>query len=171
MSIDLIIVMGVSGSGKSTVAKFLANNHEYKFIEADDYHSDSNIEHMAQGKALTNDMREPWITSLIQEVITSNTHKQHCVMSFSGLQYKHRKRFHDLPVNVLFIHLHGSKQVIKERMELRNHFMPSVLLDSQFEALQEAQRNENLFQVDINQCKNKVINDALKIVIDWQKKR
>ncbi len=143
----LIISMGVSGSGKSTLAKRLAEQFDLPFLEADDFHSAENKAHMAAGKPLTDAMREPWITQLCD---TIKTNANSCVLAYSGLRRAHRQRFRELGFKTLFLHLHGEKSVIAERMQARsNHFMPSSLLDSQFAALEPTDTEPDIILVDL----------------------
>jgi gluconokinase len=122
----LIISMGVSGSGKSTLAKRLAEQFDLPFFEADDFHSAENKAHMAAGKPLTDAMREPWIAHMCDTLKTTG---KSCVLAYSGLRRAHRQRFRELGFKTLFLHLHGEKALIAERMQARaNHFMPSSLL-------------------------------------------
>ncbi len=133
----LIICMGVSGSGKSTVAAKLARQLNYDFLEADDFHSPENKQHMAAGKALTDAMREPWINAMCERLKELGSEQHNCVLAYSGLRRAHRDRFRHLGFKVQFILLTGSKELIAKRMNARKtHFMPSSLLDSQFAAME-----------------------------------
>ena len=164
MSISLIIIMGVSGSGKSTIARALAQELEYQFIEADDFHPACNVEYMSQGKPLTNAMREPWINALLEEIKHANQQQKNCVMSYSGLYYKHRIRFKKLPLDTTFIHLNGSYTLIKQRMDKRNHFMSSDLLESQFNSLEECQKDEIIHSINIDQSITGIIDNIKNII-------
>ena len=118
----LIISMGVSGSGKSTLALRLAEKFNLPFLEADDFHSDENKAHMAAGKSLTGEMREPWITNICH---TIKSEGKSCVLAYSGLRRGRRQRFRELGVRTLFLKLDGSMELIASRMKQRaNHFMP-----------------------------------------------
>ncbi|RBP53177.1 gluconokinase [Arenicella xantha] len=166
----LIVVMGVSGCGKSTVAESIAAHYGYHFIEADDYHSAANKAHMAAGKPLTDAMREPWIAKLKRAVIeaaNANTADSHtsCVLSFSGLRKAHRQQIRDTPLNTLFIHLNGDPQTILERMSKRtDHFMPSALLDSQFAALEDPSTDMATVTIDISPPLTEVVSNAIAAI-------
>lgn len=161
---NLIIIMGVSGCGKSTVAKAVAQELNYEYVEGDDFHSDENKTHMASGKALNDSMREPWIALLQAHLKQCARANRSAVLSFSGLRREHRAKMRDLPLNSLFIHLQGDQELIGQRINDRDgHFMPSTLLDSQFEALQSANKKEVLHAVDISQTLDNVINSAVAI--------
>lgn len=144
----LIIIMGVSGCGKSSVGAKIAQDLGYQFIEADDFHSPEAKRHMAAGKPLTDIMREPWLQRLADR-ITSDP-KQDKVMAYSGLRRHHRQRFRDLGFDTLFIHLYGEQQVIERRMQQRqDHFMPTSLLTSQYRALELPNAEPDVVTLDI----------------------
>src|SRR6188768_14337 len=86
---NLIIVMGVSGSGKSSVATAIANHYQYCFLDADDFHSQENKRHMASGQPLTDEMRIPWVNSIKEYLQSANSEQKHCVLAFSGLRKQH----------------------------------------------------------------------------------
>lgn len=147
----LIAVMGVSGSGKSTIAKALALQFALSFYEADDFHSEKSKQWMASGKPLTDEMREPWIKQLCDTLTNEYTSNKHCILSFSGLKKKHRERFRAIGFHTLFIYLSGSKTLILERMKRRkNHFMPSSLIDSQFDSMEEPNTEKDIVKIDIS---------------------
>ena len=163
--VNLIIVMGVSGCGKSSVAKTIAEELNYCFLEADDYHSDENKAHMASGKPLTDAMREPWIALLQAQLIQLSEKSQSVVMSFSGLRREHREKMRELPLNSLFIHLDGEQNLISQRMtERAGHYMPASLLDSQFAAMQAPSNTEQLHIVDIRPPLKTVIDSCKQVI-------
>lgn len=165
MKPKLVIVMGVSGCGKSTIAEAIASEYDYQFVEADDFHPQQNKQHMAAGKPLTDAMREPWLDLLTTHLQKAALREQNCVMSFSGLRRKHRARMHDLPFDVLCLHLEGDAQLIRSRMQTReDHFMPSSLLDSQYHALQSTHNEPNTYSIHINQSLANVVADAITLV-------
>ena len=161
----LIVVMGVSGCGKSSVAQRLAETFGYEFVEADDFHPQENLDHMASGKSLTDDMRAPWIQLLQAHLKQAAKAQRSCVMSFSGLRRLHRAQIRDLPFDTLFIHLEGCKQLIGDRINARaDHFMPASLLDSQYEALEPASKKEKLICVNVEQSLEEVSEAAISAV-------
>ena len=154
--------MGVSGCGKSSVAQAIAAQLNYEYVEADDFHSQENQDHMASGIPLTDTMREPWVASLQSHLKQSSKAGRNCVMSFSGLRHEHRTKIRILPFNSLFIHLKGEKSLIAERINARsNHFMPAALLDSQFSVLEPPRENENIINVNIDQALECVVADSI----------
>jgi gluconokinase len=147
----LIICMGVSGSGKSTVASALAKQFGLEFIEADDYHSDENRARMKAGIALTDEQREPWISTLCQLLKDRRRTGNHCILAYSGLRRAHRQRFRELGFRTLFLHLAGDRELIAKRMARRaGHYMPASLLDSQIAAMEPADAEPDLVTVDVN---------------------
>lgn len=154
--------MGVSGCGKSSVAQALATHFNAEFVEADDFHPSENKEHMRNGLALSDAMREPWIALLQAHLKQSARSGRNCVMSFSGLRRLHRAKIRDLPFGSLFIHLEGDRQLIEDRMKTRSeHFMPASLLESQYKTLEPASKKETIISIDIEQRLELVIADAV----------
>lgn len=163
----LIISMGVSGSGKSTLAELLAEKFDLPFLEADDFHSEENKAHMAAGKPLTDEMREPWIANICN---TIKTEGKSCVLAYSGLRRAHRQKFRELGFRTLFIKLDGSKELIAERMSERaGHFMPVSLLDSQFAAMEPPQDEPDMVVVSIDASIPAIVEQATKITEDFIK--
>ena len=142
----LIIVMGVSGCGKSTIAKYLSEQLSFKYLEADDYHSAANKAHMESGNPLTDEMRWPWIQHICQEI---ECHDGDIILANSGLKSAHRACFIALDRITNFIHLKASQETIQARLELRtDHFMPPELLSSQFRDMKHALDAEPIHCVD-----------------------
>jgi gluconokinase len=128
-----IIVMGVAGSGKSTVGIMLARELGCAFFDADDFHSDANREKMARGAALTDEDRAEWLATL-QTVLRENAR---CVLACSGLKEAYR-RILAVDEQIRFVYLRGSYELIRTRLEKRaGHYMPVQLLKSQFDTLEE----------------------------------
>jgi len=146
----LIICMGVSGCGKTTLARNLAWDYGFEFLEADDFHSEENKAHMASGKPLTDAMREPWITAMCDSLRAQRDQGKSCVLAYSGLRRAHRARFRQLGYPTLFLHLAGAKEIIRQRMQLRpDHFMPADLLDSQYATLEPALDEPDIVELDV----------------------
>jgi 6-phosphogluconate dehydrogenase len=132
-----IIIMGVSGSGKTTIGKLLAKKNQLPFFDGDDFHSKENIEKMASGKPLNDEDRKDWLLEL-NRLIQENVNAKGCVIACSSLKKSYRDILSaNVPNNVKFIFLQGSYSEIISRIESRkNHFIPSSLLKSQFETLE-----------------------------------
>lgn len=137
MAATSIIVMGVSGSGKSTIGAELARALKIKFIDGDDLHPRANIEKMAAGHPLNDDDRAPWLQR-INDAAFSFTHKQEGgVIVCSALKKAYRDAIRRDNQNMVFVFLDGDQAMISERMRQRKgHFMKPGMLDSQFAALQ-----------------------------------
>lgn len=130
------VVMGVSGCGKSTVARALAEKTGGRYIDADDFHPPTNKEKMAAGIPLTDDDRRGWLDALNQELRANQTNTT--FLACSALKQIYRERLRANVPDLHFIYLKGSKEVIDRRLAARTgHFMPSTLLDSQFATLEE----------------------------------
>lgn len=142
----LFLVMGVSGCGKTTIAKQLCETLQLPFIEADDFHPEANISKMKNGHPLNDDDREPWLKNLALEL--QKNEKTGGVLACSALKRKYRDTLTSLISKPLYIiYLKGSFDLIKTRMEERaGHFMPSKLLQSQFDTLEEP---KDAWKIDI----------------------
>lgn len=129
-----ILVMGVSGSGKSTLAARLAYDNSWPLIEADDYHPTANIQKMSSGIPLTDGDRWPWLEALYQAMLNL----ENCVVSCSALKKSYRSLLSNTGGIDTIVYLKGDVMLIKERMQARSdHFMPTALLQSQFDTLEE----------------------------------
>ena len=134
----VFIIMGVSGTGKTAIGSMLAGKLALPFHDADDFHSQGNIEKMRRNIPLTDEDRIPWLFDLAIHVAQWNCHGG-AVLACSALKEKYRDIFDwNKKEEVAFIYLKGDKNVILSRMKERgNHFFPLELLDSQFQALEE----------------------------------
>jgi len=133
----LFIVMGVSGTGKSSLAKQLANELLFTFIDADDFHNAQAKQHMAENKPLTDEMRKPWLASITSHLQSLYQQGKSVVLAYSGLKSAHRELFRELSFCCHFFYLVGDKAVIAKRIsERERHFFSAELLDSQFEAME-----------------------------------
>lgn len=143
---QLIIIMGVSGCGKSTIAKHISEQMPFEYMEADDYHSLKNKHHMQSGKPLTDGMRWPWIKTICKAIEESD---QNIVLANSGLKSAHRACFSKLERQVNFINLKVPQDIIQARLNLRTgHFMPASLLDSQFNEMEAPLADESIYNLD-----------------------
>ena len=147
----ILIVMGVSGSGKSTVARELAREFGWQFAEGDDFHSSANIEKMRSGQPLNDDDRLPWLGAIAGWIDQRLKAGEPAVVTCSALKHAYRDLLSGGKPDVLFVYLKGTKAAIEEHMAKRTgHFMPASLLPSQFEALEEPTADENFIAVDLS---------------------
>ena len=132
------VVMGVSGCGKSSVGRMLAERTGGLFIDGDDFHPATNISRMAASIPLTNEDRWPWLDALNNQ-LKSHAQDARCLfLACSALRQSYRDRVGAGLPQLRFIYLRGSKELLLARMQRRqNHFMPATLLDSQFATLEE----------------------------------
>ena len=146
----LIVCMGVSGSGKSTLGQLLADNFDLAFLDADDYHNETNKRRMAAGIPLTDADREPWMYNLCKALSNTLQLDHSCVLAHSALRKSHRDRLRQLGYRTLFLHLDGSRELIARRIgSRRNHYMGAELLDSQFDALDATDGEDDVVKIDI----------------------
>lgn len=139
-STALIVVMGVSGSGKTTVGQRLAQRLGLSFEDADDLHPAANVAKMAAGHPLTDDDRRPWLASVGAELASA---EHGLVMACSALKRRYRQVILDAAPAVRFVELEGSRALLESRMtHRRGHFMPASLLDSQLAALESLAADE-----------------------------
>lgn len=153
----LFIIMGVSGCGKTTIGSSVAKKIGAKFIEGDKLHSSSNIQKMSNGKALNDDDRWPWLETVANQLTTP---KGIVLASCSALKRSYRDFITQKAGEpVQFIYLDGSKELITNRMAARtDHFMPTSLLDSQFETLEVPAEDENKIVIDISKPHDEIVN-------------
>lgn len=133
----VLLVMGVTGSGKSTIAKLLADRLGWLFLEADDFHSPANKQKMHAGIPLTNEDRIPWLESIHQELLRQHQEGKNVVLACSALKKEYRRLLEvDLPLRVIY--LKGSYELIRARLHARHgHFAGEAILADQFANLEE----------------------------------
>ncbi|MEM8539683.1 MAG: gluconokinase [Pseudomonadota bacterium] len=157
----LYVVMGVAGSGKTSIGESVAEQIGGTYIDGDDYHPQSNIDKMASGDPLTDEDRWPWL-----EIISGELARMQGIglVGCSALKKSYRDFItKNAGEPVQFLYLNGSKDLIAERMAARTgHFMPTSLLDSQFEALEEPDESENAISIDISGTEP----DVVKLIVD-----
>ncbi|RJT13282.1 gluconokinase [Rahnella inusitata] len=147
-----IILMGVSGSGKSTVGAALAREINAKFIDGDDLHPRANIQKMASGTPLNDDDRAPWLLRLNDAAYSLRHKNETGVIVCSALKRRYRDALRKDNEGMVFIYMKGSFDVIADRLKARaGHFMPTELLRSQFDALEEPGEDEpDVLRVNID---------------------
>jgi len=152
----IIVVMGVSGVGKTTVAAALARRLGWAFVEADELHPRANVEKMARGEALDDEDRAPWLEAVAQRMAGM----EDGVVACSALKAKYREVLGREGKDVRFVLLDAPVAVIRERIEGRKgHFMPAALLDSQVATLE---RTAELVVVDATRGVDEVVDEIVR---------
>ena len=144
----VVVLMGVSGSGKSTVGKILADRLGWSFLDADDFHPAANVEKMHRGIPLTDEDRRPWLDTLRLRIDDACRSSENVVLACSALKHAYQEYLErDEPMCVEYVYLNGSEELIQKRLaERKGHFMNPKLLHSQFETLEPP---AHAVQVDI----------------------
>ena len=148
MATPELVLMGVSGSGKSTVGALLAGRLGWEFAEGDSMHPAANIDKMASGRPLTDDDRWPWLETIATWIQDRSAAGEPGIVTCSALKRTYRDVLRG--PGVVFVYLKGTKDQIAHRLIARHgHFMPAALLDSQFAELEPPDPDENAITVDI----------------------
>jgi len=162
----LVVVMGVAGSGKTTIASALAERLGVPFVEGDSLHPAANVKKMASGMPLTDEDRWPWLRAIGERMEVERVTGHGVVVSCSALKHVYRdclrKEVHG---RVQFILLDGSRELISARMKKRKgHFMPPALLDSQFATLERPTADEHATILDISHTIPSLVTEAVLAV-------
>jgi gluconokinase len=155
--------MGVSGCGKTTVAALLAGLKHWPFEEGDNLHPQSNVDKMHAGHPLTDDDRWPWLEKVAEWIEGRLDAGKSGIITCSALKRSYRDILNRRGSGVVFVYLAGDKETIAARLAVRHgHFMPSSLLQSQFDALEEPRSDEPFIRVDISPSPH----DIVQAVVD-----
>ena len=150
----IAIVMGVTGSGKTSVGRLLAQQLGWEFADADDFHPSANVEKISHGIPLTDEDRAPWLDRLRIQIANWIANGQNAVLACSALKRTYRKELSVGP-EVRFVYLKGSPELIRKRLQLRRgHFADEKILASQFADLEEP---EAAVTVDISQTPEMIV--------------
>jgi carbohydrate kinase (thermoresistant glucokinase family) len=153
-----IVVMGVSGCGKSTIGAVLAERLGMVFTDGDDLHPPANVTKMAAGTPLNDADRWPWLDSVAAVLQHSDG-----VVACSALRRSYRDRILHTAPDAVFVHLSGNREILQQRISARvDHFMPSALLDSQLETLQPPAEDEPAAVFDIAGTETEIVNEILR---------
>ncbi|MBU2946120.1 gluconokinase [Zobellia uliginosa] len=155
----VVFVMGVSGSGKSTIGKLLAEKLDLDFYDGDDYHPEVNVKKMAEGFPLDDNDRQGWLERL--NLLAIENRETGAIIACSALKTKYRSTLQNgIDQKLFFVYLKGTFDEIMARLKLReNHFMPPELLQSQFNTLEVP---EDAITVSIMQTPNEIVAHILK---------
>ena len=156
----IYLVMGVTGSGKSTVGKMLADRLGWVYLEADDFHSDANKAKMHRGEPLTEADRQPWLAAMRAALEKQNALGKSAVLACSALREEYRHILMDgLPVKLIY--LRGSRELIAERLSHRHHHFAGVsILDDQFAVLEEPHNADVV--ADIRETPEEMVDEILR---------
>ena len=156
----LVVVMGVTGSGKSTVGIALAERLGVPFADADDFHSPENVAKMRAGTPLDDNDRLPWLRAIAAWL----REQRDAVVTCSALKRAYRDILRDGAPDVLFLHLDGDKETVRQRVAGRaGHFMPSSLVDSQFAALEPLAADERGVVVDFARPVAEIVDEVASV--------
>lgn len=154
------VIMGVSGTGKSTIGQILSDRTGWKFYDADDFHSPANLERLSRGVALTDRDRQPWLQKLRQLITRTLAEEKTAILACSALKAQYRQILQEDSCQVVFIYLRGDYDCIQQRVSHRQgHFMNSDLLRSQFDTLEEP---EKALIVDVTQTPEQIVDEILR---------
>jgi gluconokinase len=146
----VVIVMGVSGSGKTTVGALLAGHLDWVFADADDFHGAAQIARMRGGIPLDDADRIPWLAALAAQIDRWRSAGQHAVVACSALKRSYRDILIGPRADVRLVYLRGERELIEKRLKARTgHFMPAALLESQFAALEAPSADERPITIDL----------------------
>ncbi|ROS75072.1 gluconate kinase (SKI family) [Curtobacterium sp. PhB130] len=165
-----VLVMGVSGSGKSTVGEALAaalqdRGETCEFVDADGLHPTANKEKMRQGIPLTDEDRWPWLDACAARIVEVEAGGKRCVMANSALKRTYRDRLRDSTPDLFIAYLDGSEELIHERQSHRHHeYMPNSLLDSQFATLERPEADEAAASIPIHGSVDETVAAILDVL-------
>lgn len=160
MRSPILLVMGVSGSGKTTIGALLAGRLGWTYADADDFHPPANVAKMRAGKPLTDEDRRSWLEAIAAWI---RRQKGPAVVTCSALKRKYRDVLRAGHDNERLVYLEGSRELIGRRLAARHgHFFPQRLLDSQFADLEPPQADEDPLIVSIDQPPNAVADEIIE---------
>jgi gluconokinase len=159
---SVVIVMGVSGSGKSTIGTLLAGHLRWEFQDGDWFHPTANVDKMHKGIPLTDEDRWPWLSSIAEWIDKTRDAGRHAVIACSVLKRRYRAILIGERADVRLVYLKGDEELIARRLATRHeHFMPASLLHSQFVALEEPYADEDPITVSIAPRPNEIVGQIL----------
>jgi gluconokinase len=158
-----LVVMGVSGSGKSTIADKLAERLDWTYEDGDRFHPASNVAKMSAGQPLTDEDRWPWLRAIAEEIDRVCEAGEKAVIACSALKRAYRDILVHERSDVRIVFLNGSQQLIADRLSQRQgHFMPPGLLASQFKTLEPPEQNENPVTVSIDASVDAIVDEVIR---------
>jgi gluconokinase len=169
---SVVIVMGVSGSGKSTIGSLLAGRLQWEFEDGDWFHPAANVEKMHKGIPLNDEDRGPWLRSVAAWIDKTRSEGGHGVIACSVLRRRYRDVLIGDRTDVRLVYLKGNEELIARRIATRHeHFMPPSLLHSQFASLEEPVADENPITVSIEPRPGEIVAQILLALSDGERAR
>jgi carbohydrate kinase (thermoresistant glucokinase family) len=166
----ILVIMGVSGSGKTTIAQRLSRKLGWQYQEGDALHPPSNVEKMSSGTPLTDADRLPWLHKIAARIEEWRAAGVSGVVTCSALKRSYRDIIAGNRPDVVVVYPKGSQALIAGRMaERKGHFMPASLLDSQFRILEEPSPDENAITVDIDRAPDAIVDEIVRRVEEHAK--
>lgn len=166
MHTGLYVIMGVSGSGKTTIGTALARALDVPFVEGDQLHPRANVERMARGIPLTDEDRQPWLIAIAQRLQEADRTGSGLVIACSALKRSYRDLLRSRgSAKIRFVYLRGDQSLVADRLKGRHgHFMPASLLESQFAALEEPDPKEHVLVCDIGESPAAIVDSLVQRV-------
>ena len=166
MHTGLYVIMGVSGSGKTTIGTALARALDVPFVEGDQLHPRANVERMARGIPLTDEDRQPWLIAIAQRLQEADRTGSGLVIACSALKRSYRDLLRSRgSAKICFVYLRGGQSLVADRLQGRHgHFMPASLLESQFAALEEPDPREHVLVCDIGETPTAIVDSLVQHV-------
>lgn len=160
----IIIVMGVAGAGKSTVGRLLADRLGWSFLDADDFHPESNVAKMRRGIPLTDADRESWLERLRATIESHLRDGEPAVLACSALKASYREKLTKYHEGVAVVYLRASRKLVEERLRVRSgHFFNAALIESQYDALEEP---DSAIVVDASRGAGQIVADITSRIAD-----
>ena len=161
-----MIIMGVQGSGKSTIGQALAERLNIDFVDGDDLHPPANKAKMAAGTPLTDEDRVPWLKTIGQTIADGRAAGRVTIVACSALKRWYRELLRSSDPSLVFVHLVGDKSLLTDRLAHRDHeYMPSTLLDSQMETLEPLAAWEHGIAISVEQTPAAIVDEVTRILM------
>ena len=158
----LVVVMGVSGCGKSTVGRLIARQLKCEFLEGDELHPPRNVERMASGIALTDNDRRDWLLAIAEQIADASAAQHGLIVACSALKRGYRDVLRAASPELAFVHAHAEPALLEARMKARkDHYMPASLLASQLQTLETPGADEHCVSLDAALAPEQIAEQAV----------